>query len=80
MNELQKHYEIVIEHDNPDKPNISVEAENGEIKVVFNGYRLFNTLAEKDTILVALNDKLSEILQKHLIKQANEETEIRHSR
>ena len=76
MNQEQ-HYEIVIEHGQRDTPNISVEAERGNVKVVLNGSRLFNTLANKDTILVALNDKLTELLQKHLDNEANRETSIR---
>lgn len=73
----EKHYEIVIEHGQNNTPNISVEAENGDVKVVLNGNRLYNTMANKDTILVALNDKLTELLQKHLESEATRETAIR---
>ena len=77
MNELNKQYEIVIEHGQTNTPNIVVEAEKGVVKIVLNGGLLFNTLANKDTILVALNDKLSELLERHLETEAKRETAIR---
>ena len=77
MKELNKQYEIVVEHGHNHTPNIVVTAERGEVKVVLNGSLLFNTLANKDTILVALNDKLSELLQRHLETEAKRETAIR---
>lgn len=73
----EQHYEIVVEHGQTDTPNISVEAEKGLVRVILNGGLLFNTLANKDTILVALNDKLTELLQKHLQTEAQRETAIR---
>lgn len=77
MMKQEKHYEIVLEHGEPNKPNISIEAEKGLVRVVLNQGLLFNTLANKDTILVALNDKLTELLERHLETEAQRESLIR---
>lgn len=73
---LNQPYEIIVENENPKNPNITVEAEGEKLKISLNGFKLFNTLANKDGILVALNDKLTELTQKHLKSQAQQETEL----
>lgn len=80
METKEQHYEIVIEHSTPDNPNISIDVEKGNLKVVLNGYRLFNTMANKEAILIALNDKVGEIIQKHLDKEAESETDRKEMR
>ena len=57
-----KQYEFILDRENPDKPNIIVEADEGFIKIVINGYKLYNTLANIQTILVGLNDKTAELI------------------
>jgi hypothetical protein len=73
---MNQPYEIIISKGNPKGPNISVEAENKSIRIRLNGYKIFNTLANYEAILVALNDRIKEIIKKHLEGQAKDETEL----
>lgn len=73
-------YEFILDRENPDKPNIEVTAEDGNVKIVLNAFRLFNTLSNIETILVGLNDKSKELIQKHLIAKAMDETEQRRGK
>lgn len=72
---MNQPYEIIIEKADETKPNMVIEAHKGQIKIVFNECRLFNTLANIDAILVALNDKTKELIKDHLKTMAKEETD-----
>jgi len=73
-------YEIIIAKESPDVPNIIVEIENERVKITFNSYRMFNTLSQKDAVLIALNEKLTDILDKHLKTEAKHETALKGQR
>lgn len=60
-----------------DQPNIKVYAEGGFIRVAFNQERVFNTMYSKDMILLALNKKLIELIQKHLGKMSSKELSLK---
>ena len=80
MNE-EAQYEIIVEKGNPDTPNLRIEADMEKgVKIIVNGHRLFNTFAHKDAILVGLNDKLTELLKRHIDSQAVKETDARNGR
>ena len=68
----EQQYEFILDRENPDKPNIMIEADDGIVRIIVNGYKLFNTLANIGTILVGLNDKTKELIQKHLVSKAME--------
>jgi hypothetical protein len=70
-------YKFEINNDEPDAPNIVVEAEGADVKIVINGYKMFNTLANREIIILGLNDKLKELVEKHLQTKAYQESEMR---
>lgn len=76
----ERQYEFILDRENPDNPNIIVNADEGVIKIVMNAYKMFNTLAFIETILVGLNDKTKELIQKHLLSKAMEETGKRNGK
>ncbi len=80
MLQEEQPYEIIIEQEDPDKPNIEVDIESDNIKVTLNGYRLFSTMAMVEPTLVALNEKIKELIQKHLEEKAGNETSQRNGR
>lgn len=61
-------------------PNIKVEIKDGEVQLFFNSCRLFNTLANRETIVVGINEKLIELNQKFLEEKAKEEEKDREGR
>lgn len=65
----------VIE-DKPEMPNVEVHAIGMDVVININSHKLFNTLADMDLILVGLDKKLKELLQKHLDSNARKEVEI----
>jgi hypothetical protein len=67
---------IKVEEHKPHEPNIKVHCITDNIEINFNSHKLFNTLANKDRILSAMNKKLNELLQKHLDKRAAEEAHL----
>ena len=74
MIKSEQSYEIIVEKENPNKPNIEISViEDRIIQIKLNGYKLFGTLANIEPILVALNDKIKELIQRHLQAQAQKE-------
>jgi len=76
----EQEYEFILNRENPDSPNITIDAEMTKIKIVLNAHKLYNTMANIETILVGLNDKTKELIQKHLMAEAFKETEQRENR
>ena len=78
---LGDEYEVIISKENADAPNIAIDAEvNGKVKIVLNAFKIYNTMATLEVILVGLNDKVKELIQQYLDKQAFTETELRKQR
>jgi hypothetical protein len=65
----------VIE-DKPEMPNVEIHAIGMDVVININSHKLFNTLSDMDLILVGLDKKLKELLQKHLDSNARKEVEI----
>lgn len=67
---------VNLVEDKPEMPNMDITAIGSTVIVNINSHKLFNTLADMDIILVGLNSKLKELLQKHLDSNAKKEVEI----
>lgn len=62
-----------ISSENPELPAISVDLKEGIPRIVINKYHQFGILANKDTILVGINETCIGLLQTHLTKMWHSE-------
>ena len=72
-----ENFEVVISKDNPDAPNVIIEGDikNG-VRLTLNAYKIYNTMALLTPMAVALDSKVKDLIQKHLVKQAGKELEV----
>ena len=67
-------YKFEVDKNDADAPNIRVYADKGEIRIVANAFKLFNTMRNIKIVLLGLNDKINELIQMHLNSQAKTES------
>jgi hypothetical protein len=67
---------VNVLEDKPEMPNVEIHAIGTDVIININSHKLFNTLSDMDLILVGLDKKLKELLQKHLESNARKEVDI----
>ena len=73
-------YSIRVSSENENLPNIQINIENNNISIILNHYRIFNTMANLETVLVALNDNIKGLIRQHLLSLARKEDVVRNQR
>jgi len=70
-----KNTTTTLSKDGVDKPHLSLNIEHGVISLNLNGYKVFELLANRETVVGLINKKLNELVQKYLEKASIREKE-----